>query len=227
VSREEASFLAKVRGVVHVGANSGQERYDYFTRGLSVIWVEPIEEVFDQLLLNIKDYQNQRPLCALLSDQDDVEYQFHISNNEGMSSSIFQFGEHRDIWPTVDFLSSRSLRSVRLDTLFRREGLSADYYSALVMDVQGAELLVLKGAGRLLSQFRFVKSEAADFESYVGCAKLADLSQYLELFGFKEISRETFANHPNGGRYWDVVWERPEKMTLAKRLGHLIGLGAP
>ena len=185
VSREEASFLAKVRGVVHVGANSGQERDEYFALGLSVIWVEAIEEVFGQLLTNIKNYQNQGAFCALLSDQDDAEYQFHVANNEGASSSIFQFGQHRDIWPHVDFLSSRPLRSVRLDTLFRREGLSADYYSALVMDVQGAELLVLKGAGRLLSQFRFVKAEAADFESYVGCAKLADLSQYLELLGFK------------------------------------------
>jgi hypothetical protein len=116
------------------------------------------------------------------------------------------------------------LRSVRLDTLFRREGLSADDYSALVMDVQGAELLVLKGAGRMLSQFRFVKAEAADFESYVGCAKLADLSKYLEPLGFMEISREAFASHPDGGKYWDVVWERPAKMALPRWLSRLVGI---
>jgi hypothetical protein len=68
----------------------------------------------------------------------------------------------------------------------------------------------------MLSQFRFVKAEAADFESYVGCAKLADLSKYLEPLGFMEISREAFASHPDGGQYWDVVWERRAKMALPK-----------
>jgi 2-O-methyltransferase len=145
-----------------------------------------------------------------------VEHQFHIANNEGASSSIYQFGEHRDIWPEVTYLSSRTLRSRRLDSLFCLEGISPSQYPTLVMDVQGAELLVLKGAGKMLKEFRFVKAEAADFESYVNCAKLNDLSKYLEPLGFKEIFRNQFASHPNGGNYWDVVWERPARTILER-----------
>jgi hypothetical protein len=63
----------------------------------------------------------------------------------------------------------------------------------------------------MLGEFRFVKAEAADFESYIDCAKLEDLRQYLGPLGFKEIGRHPFASHPNGGTYWDVVWERPAK----------------
>lgn len=70
------------------------------------------------------------------------------------------------------------------------------------MDVQGAEWLVLKGAGQMLGAFRFVKAEAADFESYINCARLDDLHQDLEPLGYKEIRRQSFAKHPAGGTYW-------------------------
>ena len=42
-----------------------------------------------------------------------------------------------------------------------------------MLDTQGAELLVLKGAAGLLHRFQFIKVEAADFESYAnGCRVL-------------------------------------------------------
>jgi hypothetical protein len=84
--------------------------------------------------------------------------------------------------------------------------------------------LVLKGAGRMLSQFRFVKAEAADFESYVGCAKLADLSKFWSRSGSWRSAEEAFASHPDGGQYWDVVWERPAKMALPRWLSRLVGI---
>jgi FkbM family methyltransferase len=208
------SFLRKVPGVVHVGANSGQERDTYQDFGLGVLWVEAIDEVFNELVRNISRHPRQKAFCALLTDQDDAEYQFHIASNEGASSSIYQFGECLDIWPELSYLSSRTLRSRRLDSLFHLENISPSDYPALVMDVQGAELLVLKGAGQMLGEFRFIKAEAADFESYVDCAKLDDLQQYLEPWGFKEIGRHPFATHPSRGTYWDVVWERPTKSIL-------------
>ena len=211
---QDDSFLRRVPGVVHVGANSGQERDFYRDLGLRVLWIEAINEVFDELVRNIAGHPKQKSLCALLTDRDGAEYQFHIASNSGASSSIYQFGECLDIWPELSYLSSRTLRSSRLDSLFRREGIQPSDYPALVMDVQGAELLVLKGAGQMLGEFRFVKAEAADFESYIDCAKLEDLRQYLEPWGFKEIGRHPFASHPNGGTYWDVVWERPAKSIL-------------
>lgn len=44
--RTENSFLSKGRGVIHVGANAGQERELYAAFGLHVIWIEPIPDVF-------------------------------------------------------------------------------------------------------------------------------------------------------------------------------------
>lgn len=200
-------FLGKVSGVLHIGANTGQERDIYRARGLDVLWIEPIPDVFEELVKNISDYPRQKALCALLSDQDSMEYPFHIANNRGASSSIFLFGQHRDIWPDVDYVATQYLVSTRLDTLLQRENVLPSAYPAMVIDVQGAELLVLKGAGQTLREFRFIKAEAADFECYVNAAKLDDLQRYLNPMGFAEISRHKFATHPKGSAYWDVVWE--------------------
>jgi FkbM family methyltransferase len=202
-----SEYLRTAVGVVHVGANSGQERDLYRSFGLRVAWVEPIEEVFTDLKRNIASYPYQTAFQALLTDQDDVEYTFNIANNGG-SSSIFDFGLHRDIWPQINYVSARKLRSTTLPTLFRRENLTVAMYPALVMDVQGAELLVLKGAEPLLGEFKLIKAEAADFESYIGGATLRDLEDYLTPFGFQEIQRDAFAHRSSGGTYYDVVWAK-------------------
>jgi FkbM family methyltransferase len=202
------AFLAQAGGVVHVGANLGQERDFYQKLGLRVIWIEPIQEIFAALVRNIAGYVKQKAICALVTDRDDVEYDFNLADNAGGSSSIFQFGQHPDIWPEIHYLGSRKLRSTTLTTLFHRVGLTPARYPALVMDVQGAELLVLKGAGELLNGFVFIQAEAADFDIYVGCAKLFDLKAFLEPQGFQEIIRAPFASRAGGGTCWDVVWKR-------------------
>ena len=38
----EDAFLRKVSGVIHVGANLGQERAHYARFRLDVVWIEPI-----------------------------------------------------------------------------------------------------------------------------------------------------------------------------------------
>ncbi|GMR17054.1 MAG: hypothetical protein BMS9Abin32_108 [Gammaproteobacteria bacterium] len=53
-------FLRFAGGVVHVGANSGQERDLYALFDLPVLWVEPIAEVFRELQANIAGYPQQR-----------------------------------------------------------------------------------------------------------------------------------------------------------------------
>jgi len=76
------------------------------------------------------------------------------------------------------------------------------------MDTQGSELLVLKGGLSLLKNFQYIKTEAADFESYKGCCLINDLSKFLNKLGFKEIKRIKFATRKKGGNYFDVLYER-------------------
>lgn len=206
--RDRNGFLRKVSGVIHVGANTGQERDLYEKHGLRVIWIEPIPQVFDTLKANISRYHHQRALQYLVTDQDDAAYQFHIANNDGASSSILELKLHKDVWPEVTYERTITLRSKTLASLLERERVEPAEYDALIMDTQGSELLVLKGAVSILRNFTYIKTEAADFESYEGCCQLADIDSFLARHGYREFSRHTFAERAEGGSYYDVVYKR-------------------
>lgn len=194
--------------MIHIGANTGQERGLYRHHGLRALWIEPIPEVFETLVANLRDCPGQAALCSLVTDRDDVEYPFHVSSNAAASSSILELKLHRDVWPEVTYSRTIQLRGVTLATLIEKERISLDGYDALVLDTQGSELLVLRGAEPILSAFRFVKAEAADFEAYAGCCQLPEIASFLEERGFREISRRRFAERAGGGSYYDVVFER-------------------
>lgn len=206
--RERDRFLRGISGLIHVGANSGQERFLYNGYGVRVLWIEPIPDVFRRLCENIRRYPRQRALQALVTDRDDADYEFHVANNEGQSSSILELAEHRDIWPDVRYVATIPLRSTTLATLMDRAAVDPGDFQALVMDTQGSELLVLQGAVPLLDRFRYVKTEVADFDSYAGCCRLADLEAFMGAHGFREISRRTIATRAGGGNYYDVIYER-------------------
>jgi FkbM family methyltransferase len=201
-------FLNDVSGVVHVGANIGDERKLYRAHGLRVVWIEPIPEVFTHLSARIRGYKNQKALQALVTDVDDKEYEFHIANNYGAASSIFKFKHHKDIWPNVEYTANVLLKSVTLATLFKREQLDASNYQALIMDTQGSELLVLRGSIPILSNFKFIKTEVPDFESYEGCCQLSDINGFMIEHGYKEFFRNKQASRAEGGSYFDIVYKK-------------------
>ncbi len=67
-------FLRDVNGVIHVGANTGQERDIYDAHGTRVIWIEPIPEVFARLQANTAALPRQRAIQGLLSDTVGTRY---------------------------------------------------------------------------------------------------------------------------------------------------------
>lgn len=204
-------FLRDVTGVIHVGANSGQERDLYAAHGLDVVWVEPIPEVFEELSARIAGYPKQRGLQCLVADKDDQDYAFHIASNDGGSSSILELKHHKDLWPDVRFEKTITLRSKTLPTLLALNQVDCWKYQALILDTQGSELLILRGASGLLPAFSYIKIEVADFEAYEGCCQLDEVSTFLTSHGFKEHSRRCFATRRERGSYYDVVYKRAAK----------------
>jgi FkbM family methyltransferase len=201
-------FLKKVPGVIHVGAHSGQERERYASRALNVIWVEPIPTVFEALQANIAGIPKQRAYRQLLAAQHGTEYDFHVSSNIGASSSIFELAKHADIWPGVRYTHDIRMVATTLTHLVGAEQINLDEYGALVLDTQGSELLVLKGALDILDRFQFVKTEAADFEIYAGCCQMKDLTEFLRQQGFSLQRKTPFARRDGGGTCYDLVYGR-------------------
>jgi FkbM family methyltransferase len=200
--------LARSRGVVHVGASVGQECKVYASYGLSVLWIEPLPDIYAALLENIRPYPKQRALKYLVTDRTGAEYPFHVANNYGMSSSIFDLAKACDIWPWLKYEDTITLTSVTFDWLVEHEGVDLALYDTLIMDTQGSELLVLKGAERSLNAFHSVYTEAADFEAYAGCCRLEEIDAFLTQRGLTERARWKQADHPAGGAYYDVLFQR-------------------
>ena len=167
-ARARGDFLRHCRGVIHVGANSGQEREAYKRHDLPVVWIEAAPEPYQALLANLQRYPKQRAINALVLDTDGTRCTFHVANNAGASSSVLDMALHKDIWPHVVYSHDIELLSQTLPSALAGAGIDVVGYDALVMDTQGSELSVLRGASDLLKGFRYIKTEATDFESYKG-----------------------------------------------------------
>lgn len=202
------SFLQHCRGVIHVGANVGQERERYASLGLRVLWIEPHPDVFKTLVGNIASHRDQKALSCLVTDSDDREYDFHLANNEGESSSILQLGQHSEIWPDVSYVRTIKLPGITLPSLLQRERISPSDYDALVLDTQGSELTILRGAARLLPGIKYVRLEAPTFEPYKNCARLDEIDDFMAEHGFKKVRQDRFATCPSGGAYYEVVYNK-------------------
>lgn len=211
------SFLNSISSVIHIGANHGQERELYDQFGLKVLWVEPIPEVFAQLQVNIADYRRQRAIKALVTDTDDQTYEFYLANNNGASSSILRINEHKNIWPEIEFVGTINLQGRKLTSLLDEHGIKADEFEALVLDTQGSELLALKGAESILNNFRFIKTEVANFDSYADCCTVDDIDSFLLGRGFSRFSCERFMSSRDTGAYYNITYINREKCheTLA------------
>src|SRR5262245_54352390 len=205
---ETSRFLKDARGVIHVGAGIGQEAEMYAELGLPVIWIEPLGGVFDLLRDRIGKYSNQQAFQYLLTDQDGESYDFGISNNNGASSSIFNFKQHRDIWPQVDYVASTRLESRTLKAVIEQHGIDLAIYDTLILDVQGAELLVIEGAHDLIDRFKWIRAEAADFEAYEGSCQVKDLDAYLIPRGFRQWALWPAIWKENIGTYYEVLYKR-------------------
>jgi FkbM family methyltransferase len=202
-------FLRNVSGLIHIGANIGQERQIYRLLGLDVLWVEAMPDVHRRLLGNIVGMPRQRALQALLTDVPGQEHEFHVANNSG-SSSLQHLDQHAHIFPDIQYVERLKLTSTTLGSLLKDAGIQAGDYQAITLDVEGAELLVLNGAGAALDGIKYIKVEVADFTPRVGSPTTAEIDDFLRKAGFAELARRPFAVGPEGnGTYWDIVWKRP------------------
>lgn len=177
------------KGVLHVGANVGEEAVQYEEQGIkNVVWIEANPDIFKTLVMNVAGYGHKAfNFCA---GDENKETVLHIANNAGQSSSVLPLGTHARNHPSVKYTHDITVPMMRIDTFFSYVPNQSERYDLkdvdfLSMDIQGFELNALKGMGDLLSQFKWVYLEVNKEEVYKGNGLVGDVDKYLSRFGFK------------------------------------------
>jgi FkbM family methyltransferase len=204
--------LPTPKGVLQVGANSGQE-LDYFrANGIQhAAMVEPLDGPFAMLCARCQGSPGFVPIQALCGSRDNQMVDFHVASNNGESSSMLEPANHLADYPWVKFQQVVKMRTFTLDSLFAALAAQRPEVAAaldmLFMDVQGAELHVLKGAARVLQTVNAIYTETGVGGGYKGDVELLDLMQYLKVYDFQLYELET--NDAGWGNALFVKRRRP------------------
>lgn len=183
-----------VGGIIHIGAHHGEEIKDYAESNVkNVIWFEANKKLMKHLFDNTCKYQNvkQEYFCEVLSDEDDKEIEFKITNN-GQSSSMLELGTHEKHYPSIKVIEKQTLKTRRFDTFYKNKInlINLKEINFINLDVQGAELKVLKGFGDIFENYKNIKaiySEVNFEEVYIGAPLVQEIDEYLNRYKFTRI----------------------------------------
>jgi hypothetical protein len=76
---------------------------------------------------------------------------------------------------------------VTVDTFLNRQNLDARKYDFWNFDIQGAELMALKGAINALDYVKALYLEVNTEEVYKGCGRMNEIDEFLGVRGFKRV----------------------------------------
>ena len=181
----------KITGALHVGAHQCEERESYddslHLGDDKVFWVEANPAIAAQARAA---YPRANIYTALLADTCGKNVNFMVTNN-GASSSMLELKTHKTEHPhvhethrlqlvteTLEHFVGRVLEVKDPDALRKR-------CNFMNVDVQGAELLVLKGAGQMLQAFDHLYLEVNEKELYSNAVLLPELDAFLLAHGFE------------------------------------------
>jgi FkbM family methyltransferase len=196
-----AKHNMKITGILHCGANDGQERFEYDELKVPVVWIEALEDVYIKLQDNLTLFPLQRCFNLCIGNENGKEVTFHVSNNEAQSSSYLELGTHKDIHPEVHYVKHIPMKTTRLDT-FMEVYYKNSPFNFLMLDLQGAELIAMQSLGDYLKQFDYVWTEVNQVPVYESCPLINDLDMFL--FDFVRVETGNWV----AGSWTDALYIR-------------------
>jgi hypothetical protein len=174
-----------ITGILHIGAHECEELSDYIRNGINdndIIWIDAIKEKVDLAKSkNIKNIFNEA-----ISDKEG-EVSFNITNN-GQSSSILELDTHKIHHPEIHVVEKRNIKTITLESFFKKNDINPNKYNFWNLDIQGAELLALKGAGNILDNVDVLYLEVNTEHLYKDCSLLNELEEFLHSKNFHRVA---------------------------------------
>jgi len=174
-----------VDGSFHLGAHECEEMGFYNNLGIkkeNIVWIDAIpSKVTAAINRGIPNVYN-----AVITDKNDEEIVFNISNNV-QSSSVLDFGTHSQEHPWVVYVDKIQVKSITIDTFFERNNIDASKYNFWNFDIQGAELMALKGAMNSIQHVKVMYLEVNEKELYKKCGLMSEIDTFLSQYNFKRV----------------------------------------
>ena len=174
-----------LNGCFHVGAHECEELSIYNNLGIKtedIVWIDALPgKVYEATCRGIPNVFN-----AVITDKDDEKIAFNVANN-GQSSSILEFGTHSIEHPGIVFINKINQKSITVDSFFERNNLDASKYDFWNFDIQGAELLALKGATKSIKYAKVLYLEVNSKELYKNGALINEIDEFLAQYNFKRV----------------------------------------
>ena len=201
-SYDSIYYLYKSKGVLHIGAHRGSERFVYDWLGKEVTWIESNPKIFKELEKNLIEFKYQKSYEALLHSKNGEIVDFFLSSNDNASSSIYDFS--KDFKDNKLFFQNKKrniamtgkikLRTCTLDDLLLKNDIDIKKFNHWIIDVQGAELEVFKGAINSLKFCHSITVEVSTEDFYEKGSKYNDVKEFLNKLNFK-VTKDPKRNH--------------------------------
>jgi FkbM family methyltransferase len=165
--------------VLHCGAHLGEERFLYFEfQMLPVTWIESGPHLIDSLRENVMQLPCQNVIEATLWSTSNVKMKLNIANNS-FSSSLLNLEAASYLYPEISITESIEVLTTAIDDLeISRQSLDG---GLLVLDLQGVELEVLKGAVKTLDKSNYILCEVSNVEMYRNQPLWPEINEFLKI----------------------------------------------
>lgn len=177
------------KGILHLGAHLCEEKELYNSIGITddnILWIEANTDIINSNQTNI--------INAVISDKDDEEIDFIITNNNEYSS-IFELYKNLEQYPEIIEIERRPVKTITLNTLYENNNIPYDKYDFINLNLRGAEIKALMGADKILPHIKVIYTKVLTIELYKYCGLLSEIDLLLEYYGFKKIAIEMTENY--------------------------------
>jgi FkbM family methyltransferase len=169
-------YSIKANGCIHVGSHHAQEHPQYVAADIKrFVYIEPCAAAFNVLKNKFAAHHHILLYNVACGDVECEQVMYTGSQNQGQSNSLLKMQKHLQIHPGITLPNTELVTVKRLDSL----GLAHKGYQLLVMDCQGFEGRVLKGATETLKQINFIYTELNRDAVYENCTMVDEMDQLL------------------------------------------------
>jgi hypothetical protein len=170
-----------IKGIIHIGSNNIDVLNLYNSINIkNIIWIDAYNHT---KITNINNYN------ALITDKDDMEYIFNISNN-GEASSVLEYKTHKTSLPDIFHKENVLLKSITLDSFYEKYNIYYNNYDMWYICISGSELWALKGGKENIKNINIIYIKIYTKELYNNCPLINDIDTYLNTRNFKRMITE-------------------------------------